>query len=130
MTIRTRLPFELEVRAEAGALTAHGGVPLLIAAFRTGGAAAVVDAGVVIKRRQRGLTPSQLVEGLFSLGAAGGERSEDLAPLREASRSGPTTKVGPGSQGSAGAAARARLAGAADGARLPGRVRPGGAAAG
>jgi hypothetical protein len=43
----------------------------------------VVDASVVIKRRQRGLTPSQLVEGLFSLWAAGGERCEDLAPLRE-----------------------------------------------
>jgi len=43
----------------------------------------VVDASVVIKRRKRGLTPSQLVEGLFSLWAAGGERCEDLAPLRE-----------------------------------------------
>src|SRR5919106_5392680 len=83
MTIQTRLPFELDGRAEAGALTAHGGVPLLIEAFRTSGAAAVVDAGVVIKRRKRGLTPSQLVEGLFSLWAAGGERCEDLAPLRE-----------------------------------------------
>jgi DDE family transposase len=83
MTIQTRLPFELDGRAEAGALTAHGGVPLLIEAFRASGAAAVVNAGVVIKRRKRGLTPSQLVEGLFSLWAAGGERCEDLAPLRE-----------------------------------------------
>ena len=130
MTVQTRLPFELDTRAEAGTLTAHGGVPLLIEAFRTSGAAAVLDASVVIKRRKRGLAPAALVEGLLSLWAAGGERCEDLAPLREASRSGPTTKVGPGSQGSAGAAARARLAGAADGARLPGRVRPGGAAAG
>jgi Transposase DDE domain group 1 len=78
-----RLPFELDQRAETAALTAHGGVPLLIEAFRTSGAAAVVDASVAIKRRQRGLTPSQLVEGLFSLWAAGGERCEDLAPLRE-----------------------------------------------
>ena len=80
---QTRLPFELDTRAEAGTLTAHGGVPLLIEAFRTSGAAAVVDASVVIKRRQRGLTSAQLVEGLFSLWAAGGERCEDLAPLRE-----------------------------------------------
>ena len=80
---QTRLPFELDGRAEAGALSAHGGVPLLIEAFRASGAAAVVDASVVIKRRKRGLTPSQLVEGLFSLWAAGGERCEDLAPLRE-----------------------------------------------
>lgn len=80
---QTRLPFELDQRTEAGALTAHGGVPLLIEAFRTSGAAAVVDEQVAIKRRQRGLTASALVEGLFSLWAAGGERCEDLAQLRE-----------------------------------------------
>jgi hypothetical protein len=83
MTVETRLPFELDVRAEAGALTAHGGVPLLIEAFRTSGAAAVVDEQVAIKRRKRGLPPSQLVEGLFSLWAAGGERCDDLTALRE-----------------------------------------------
>ena len=80
---QTRLPFELDVRAEAAVLTAHGGVPLLIEAFRTSGAAAVLDEQVSIKRRKRGLTPSQLVEGLFSLWAAGGERCDDLAQLRE-----------------------------------------------
>jgi hypothetical protein len=80
---QTRLPFELDERAEAAALTAHGGVPLLIEAFRVSGAAAMVDERVAIKRRKRGLTPSQLVEGLFSLWAAGGERCDDLAPLRE-----------------------------------------------
>jgi hypothetical protein len=78
-----RLPFELATRAEAAALTAHGGVPLLIEAFRTSGAAAVLDQQVSIKRRKRGLTPSQLVEGLFSLWAAGGERCDDLGPRRE-----------------------------------------------
>jgi hypothetical protein len=83
MTAQARLPFELDQRAEAGTLTAHDGVPLVIEAFRVSGAAAVVEERVAIKRRQRGLTPSQLVEGLFSLWAAGGERCEDLAPLRE-----------------------------------------------
>ena len=78
-----RLPFELDQRAETGTLTAYGGVPLLIEAFRTSGAAAVLDEQVTIKRRKRGLLPSQLVEGLFSLWAAGGERGDDLAPLRE-----------------------------------------------
>jgi hypothetical protein len=58
-------------------------VPPVIEAFRTSGAAAVLDARVVIKRRQRGLPPSQLVEGLFALWAAGGERCEDLVSLRE-----------------------------------------------
>jgi hypothetical protein len=83
MVSQTRLPFELDQRAETGFITAHGGVPLLIEAFRTSGAAAVLDASVVIKRRKRGLLPSQLVEGLLALWAAGGERCEDLAMLRE-----------------------------------------------
>jgi hypothetical protein len=78
-----RLPFELDQRAEVGAVTAHGGVPLVIEAFRTSGAAAVLDEAVVIKRRKRGLPPSQLVEGLFALWAAGGDRADDLATLRE-----------------------------------------------
>lgn len=80
---QTRLPFELDQRSETGALTAHGGVPLVVEALRTSGAAAVLDAGVVIKQRQRGLAPAALVEGLFALWAAGGERCEDLAALRE-----------------------------------------------
>jgi hypothetical protein len=61
------LPFELDQRAETGALTAYDGVPLLVEAFRTSGAAAVLDEQVTIRRRRRGLTPSQSVKGLFSL---------------------------------------------------------------
>lgn len=80
---QTPLPFELDVRAETAALTAYGGVPLLIEAFRASGAAAVLDAAVVVKRRQRGLATSELVEGLLALWASGGERCEDLAQLRE-----------------------------------------------
>ena len=91
------------------------GCRCLIEAFRTSGAAAVVDACVVIKRRKRGLTAAQLVEGLFSLWAAGGERCEDLAPLREDTAL--ALLLGP------------RPAGAADGQGLSGRVRRGGAAA-
>jgi hypothetical protein len=83
MTVQTRLPFELDQRAEAGTLTAYGGVPVLIEAFRVSGAAGVLDERVAIKRRKRGLRPSELVEGLFTLWAAGGERCEDLDPLRE-----------------------------------------------
>jgi hypothetical protein len=78
-----RLPFELDQRAETATLTAYGGVPLVIEAFRVSGAAGVLDASVAIKRRQRGLQPSELVEGLLALWAAGGERGEDLTHLRE-----------------------------------------------
>ncbi|MGH2355941.1 MAG: transposase, partial [Chloroflexota bacterium] len=68
---------------ETGLITAHSGVPLVIEAFRTSGAAAVLDASVVIKRRKRGLAPAALAGGLFALWAAGGERCDDLAQLRE-----------------------------------------------
>jgi Transposase DDE domain group 1 len=82
MAVQTRLPFELDGRAETGLITASGGVPLLIEASRVSGAAAIVDERVSIKRRKRGLPPAALVEGLFALWAAGGERCEDLDPLR------------------------------------------------
>jgi hypothetical protein len=80
---QTRLPYELDHTAETARLTAYGGVPLLIEAFRVSGAAAVLDQKVAIKQRKRGLPPSELVEGLFALWAAGGERCEDLTQLRE-----------------------------------------------
>lgn len=79
----TRLPFELDHRPETAELTAYGGVPLVIEAFRVSGAAAVVDERVVIKQRKRGLRTSELVEGLFALWSAGGARCEDLEMLRE-----------------------------------------------
>ena len=82
MAVQTRLPFELDGRAETGLITASGGVPLLIETFRVSGAAAIVDERVSIKGRKRGLPPAALVEGLFALWAAGGERCEDLDPLR------------------------------------------------
>lgn len=78
----TRLAFELDHRPVDGWYTAHAGVPLLIEAFRTSGAAAVVDEKVSIKQRKRGLAPSQTVASLFALWACGGERCEDLDALR------------------------------------------------
>ena len=71
------------------------GVPLLIEAFRVSGAARVLDERVAIKRRQRGLRPSELVEGRFALWAAGGERGEDLAPLREDAHPAPSSSRSP-----------------------------------
>ena len=43
MANQGRLPFELDQRAETAALTAHGGVPLVIEAFRISGAARALD---------------------------------------------------------------------------------------
>lgn len=80
---QTRLPYELDERVEEGRYTAYAGVPLLIEAFRTSGAAAVMDGAVRVKRRRRGLSSREMAESLFALWAAGGERCEDLDWLRQ-----------------------------------------------
>jgi hypothetical protein len=90
------------------------------------GAAAVLDERVVLKQRKRGLRPAELAEGLFALWAAGGERCEDLAPLREDAALALLLGHGlPAPHGSGCAGPRA----GSDGQGLSGGVRPGGAAA-
>jgi hypothetical protein len=59
-------------------LTGHAAVPVLIEAFRQTGTAALIDREVQLKSRNRGLSPSEIVEGLLALWAADGERAEDL----------------------------------------------------
>jgi hypothetical protein len=78
-----RLPFELDDQIDDSLITAHAGVPLIIEAFRRSGAAAEVDRQVRVKQRQRGLSTSAMVESLFALWAAGGERCDDLEQMRQ-----------------------------------------------
>jgi hypothetical protein len=77
-----RLDFELDHEIGIGAVTAHGGVPVLVEHFRSSGAAAAVDAAVSYKTRKRGLSASEMVESLLALWACGGEPCEDLDRLR------------------------------------------------
>lgn len=77
-----RLPFEIDDRIDPTLVTAHAGVPLVIELFRRMGAAQVIDDAVRLKQRQRGLTAAQLVETLITLWVAGGDRCQDLQPLR------------------------------------------------
>ncbi len=77
-----RLPFDIDDQIDPTLITAHAGVPLVIELFRRVGAAQIVNEQVRIKRRQRGVTPAQLVETLIALWVAGGERCQDLQPLR------------------------------------------------
>lgn len=78
-----RLDFEISEELEPGLITAHAGVASLIEAFRLSGTAAVIDREVSVKQRKRGLSPSQMVESLLALWAAGGERAEDLDQFRQ-----------------------------------------------
>jgi hypothetical protein len=78
-----RLDFELDHEIGLGAVTAHGGVPVVVEHFRSSGAAAVVDEEVSHKKRKRGLTASETVASLLALWASGGEPCEDLDRLRD-----------------------------------------------
>lgn len=78
-----RLPFEIDDVVDPSLVTGRAGVPLAIELFRQLGVAATIDAQVVVKQRQRGPPPSQLVETLIALWTSGGDRCQDLATLRE-----------------------------------------------
>jgi len=78
-----RLPFEVDDAIGPTLVTGRAGVPLVIELFRHMGVAATIDAEVVVKQRQRGLQPSQLAESLIALWVSGGDRCQDLTPLRE-----------------------------------------------
>jgi hypothetical protein len=79
----SRLPFEIDDAIDPTLVTGRAGVPLVIELFRQLGVAQAIDAHVVVKQRQRGLTPSQLVESLIVLWTSGGDRCQDLTTLRE-----------------------------------------------
>jgi hypothetical protein len=79
----SRLPFEIDDTIDLTLVTGRAGVPLVIELFRQLGVAQAIDAHVVVKQRQRGLTPSQLVESLIVLWTSGGDRCQDLTTLRE-----------------------------------------------
>lgn len=78
-----RLPFEIDETIDPALVTGRAGVPLVIELFRQLGVAATIEAEVAVKQRQRGLPPSQLVESLIALWTSGGDRCQDLTPLRE-----------------------------------------------
>jgi hypothetical protein len=82
-TENSRLPFEIDDTIDPTLVTGRAGVPLVIEVFRQLGVAQAIDAEVAVKQRQRGLTPSQLVESLIVLWASGGDRCQDLTTLRE-----------------------------------------------
>lgn len=78
-----RLPFEIDDTIDPTLVTGRAGVPLVIELFRQLGVAQAIDTHVAVKQRQRGLTPSALVESLIALWVSGGDRCQDLTALRE-----------------------------------------------
>ena len=77
------LLFVIDPEPAPETLTALGGIPLLVQAFRSLGLPGSVERQVRIKQRQRGYDEATRVESFVILNAAGGECLEDFERLRE-----------------------------------------------
>lgn len=77
------LLFEISPEPIPETLTALGGVPLLVQAFRSLGLPASVREHVRIKERDRGYDEATMVESFVVLNAVGGECCDDFERLRE-----------------------------------------------
>ena len=77
------LLFEIDDEALHETLTAWGGVPLVVQAFRSLGVSARVRQHVQIKQRERGYDEATMVESFVVLNAVGGERVDDFQHLRD-----------------------------------------------
>jgi len=78
------LPFEYDFEHPAEeALTAYGGIPLLVRAARSLGVPASVQRHLRLKQRAGGLDEASLVESYLVLNALGGECLDDFDRLRE-----------------------------------------------
>jgi hypothetical protein len=76
------LLFEVDPQPAEEMLTALGGLPLVVQAFRSLGLPGSVKQHVVVKERQRGYDEATFVESFVLLNAAGGECLDDFEHLR------------------------------------------------
>ncbi len=77
------LLFELDPEPLQETLTALGGIPLVVQAFRSLGLPQSIQEHVRVKQRQRGYDEATFVESFVILNAAGGECVEDFERLRQ-----------------------------------------------
>jgi hypothetical protein len=77
------LPFELDPEPLEETLTARGGIPLVVQAFRSLGLPRSIQEHVRVKERQRGYDEATFVESFVILHAAGGEYVDDFEHLRQ-----------------------------------------------
>jgi len=76
------LLFEVDPKPLEESLTALGGIPLVVQAFRSLGLPGSVQKYVAVKERERGYDEATFVESFVILNAAGGECVDDFAHLR------------------------------------------------
>ena len=77
------LLFEIDPEPLAETLTAWGGIPLAVQAFRSLGVPASVRRHIHVKQRERGYDEATMVESFVVLNALGGECLDDFQYLRE-----------------------------------------------
>jgi hypothetical protein len=77
------LLFEVDPEPLPEILTAFGGIPLVVQAFRSLGLPQSVREQVRVKERQRGYDEATFVESFVVLNAAGGECADDFERLRQ-----------------------------------------------
>jgi len=77
------LLFELDPEPLEETLTALGGIPLVVQAFRSLGLPRSIQEHVRVKQRERGYDEATFVESFVILHAAGGECVEDFERLRQ-----------------------------------------------
>ena len=77
------LLFELDPEPLQETLTALGGIPLVVQAFRSLGLPQSIQEHVRVKQRERGYDEATFVESFVILHAAGGECVEDFERLRQ-----------------------------------------------
>jgi hypothetical protein len=78
-----RLGFEYEAVPDDGGVTAYGGLPLVLEAFRAWGLEESIRKNVQVRKRERLHDEVCCIEGHALLMAAGGECLDDFAMLRE-----------------------------------------------
>ena len=76
------LLFEFDPQPAEEMLTALGGIPLVVQAFRSLGLPGSVKQHLAVKERQRGYDEATFVESFVILNAAGGECLDDFERLR------------------------------------------------
>src|SRR5437763_16619688 len=76
------LLFEVDPKPLEETLTALGGIPLVVQAFRSLGLPGSVQQHVAVKERERGYDEATFVESFVILNAAGGECVGDFAHVR------------------------------------------------
>ncbi len=77
------LLFDIDPEPIEETLTALGGIPLVVQAFRSLGLPQSVQEHVGVKERERGYDEATFVESFVILNAAGGECPEDFERLRQ-----------------------------------------------